>query len=539
MNDIDRRTLIGGDRADGESSAEVMRLKLRLRELGAALRNRQESFNTMLEQLQAREEEAVHLAGERAARTVAEASTQRLRFLAEASAILSSSLDFNKTLSSVARLAVPHLADLSAVDIVDERGNLRRIAVHHRDADRAREMRLLQERYPAKSGAAAGAGKVLQTRQADVVLDVPDTWFATMAQDDEHLQLLRELRLRSYIAVPLVANERILGALTVAYAESDRRYSVDDVALMEDLGRRAATAIQNARLVRGLEDAQTRLQDQARELEAQTEELQITTEELESNSEELVNANKALAAKSEEAERARKAAEAANAAKSEFLATMSHELRTPLNAIAGYGELLAIGVHGPLTDAQAQAIDRIRRSQQRLLSMINDVLNFARLEAGRVEINIQDVPIVDTFADLEASIEPQMRLKGLTYSFEECGSDLVVRADREKMEQVLLNLLSNAVKFTESGGSVKMYCDADDKFVSIHVSDTGRGIPKAKLDQIFEPFIQVNPKRTGETEGVGLGLAISRDLAQAMGGELRVKSGEGEGSTFTLQLPRV
>ena len=538
MTEGDRRTLTRAERPEGNSRAEVVQLKLRLRELGAALRNRQETFNNMLEQLQAREEEAVHLAGERAARAAAEASAKRLRFLAEASGVLSSSLDFNMTLSSVTRLAVPVVADLAAVDLVGNDGILRRVAMHHHDREKARLMSIKQERVPAALGAHAGAAKVVRTRQSDVALDVDDAWYAAIAQNEEHRRLLRELCLRSYIVVPLIANEEILGALTVAYAESNRRYTLDDVALIEDLGRRAAMAIQNARLVRGLEEAQSRLQRQAEELEAQTEELQQATEELELNSEELTNANAKLALKSEEAERARKAAEAANAAKSEFLAMMSHELRTPLNAIAGYGELLAMGVHGPLNDAQAQAIERIRRAQQRLISMINDVLNFSRLEAGRVEIAIQDVSVAETFADLEAMIEPQMRLKGLRYRFEQCPSDLVVRADREKVEQVLLNLLSNAVKFTDSGGSVQMRCEVNERFVLIQVSDTGRGIPDEKVEHIFEPFIQVNPKRTGDTEGVGLGLAISRDLAQAMGGELWVKSRVGEGSTFTLKLPR-
>ena len=523
---------------ESAAGAEVMRLTLRLRELGTALRNQQESFNDMLERLQQREKEAVHLATERAARNAAEASAARLRFLAEASAVLGSSLDFETTLASVARLAVPLVADYAAVDLLDTSGTPKRLLSHHRDAAKFRLVKQLEERFPTPAGVPAGVPHVLRTRLPDVRFDMPESLLASEAQNEEHLRLLRGLGLKSYIVVPLLVHDELLGAITVAYAESDRKYSPDDVALIEDLARRAAVAIQNARLVRGLEDARKRLMAQTEELEAQTEALQQTTAELEANSEELRGANEALAAKTEEADRARMTAEAANAAKSEFLSTMSHELRTPLNAIAGYSELLSIGVHGSLNEAQREALERIRRSQQRLLGMINDVLNFARLEAGKVEMDMQDVPVAEVFANLDVVMASQMQLKGLAFRFEQCDGNIRVRADREKMEQVLLNLLSNALKFTEPPGPIRMHCEADARLVHIHVSDTGRGIPAEKLESIFEPFVQIDPKRTVGTEGVGLGLAISRDLARAMGGELRAQSSIGVGTTFTFSLAR-
>ena len=520
------------------AAAEVMRLTLRLREQGAALRNQQESFNDMLEKLQQREQEAVFLASERAARTAAEASASRLRFLAEASAVLSSSLNSDATLATVTRLVVPVMADFAAVDLLEQSGTSRRLSTHHRDASKMEVVRRLQERFPDRPDAAFGVPKALRTRSADVGFDVPESLLASVAQNEEHLRLLRSLDLKSYIVVPLIAHDELLGALTVAYAESDRRYTPDDVALIQDLARRAATAIQNARLVRGLEQARQRLQEQTDELEAQTEELQQTAQELEINSEELRNANETLAATIEEAQSARLAAEAANAAKAEFLSTMSHELRTPLNAIAGYGELLSMGVHGSLNDAQREALERIRRSQQRLLSMINDVLNFAKLEAGKIEMDMQDVQVAAVFANLDVVMQSQMQLKGLKCRFDPCEGDVHVRADREKMEQVLLNLLSNALKFTESTGSVRVNCSADATSVDLQVSDTGRGIPADRLHSVFDPFVQIDPKRTVGTEGVGLGLAISRDLARAMGGELRVESTVDVGTTFTFRLVR-
>ena len=236
---------------------------------------------------------------------------------------------------------------------------------------------------------------------------------------------------------------------------------------------------------------------------------------------------------------ARAEAELANAAKAEFLANMSHELRTPLNAIIGYADLLDMGLRGGLTDGQREDIWRIRRSGQYLLGLINDTLNFARLEAGRVEIAVTDLPVDATLAGMEALIAPQIRARRLRYVYRPCDRALRTRADRERLEQILVNLLSNACKFTEPGGEVSLWCERRVHHVRIHVRDTGRGIPAGKLATVFEPFVQVDRHLTHESQqGVGLGLAISRDLARAMGGDLTAESVVGQGSTFTLQLPR-
>jgi PAS domain S-box-containing protein len=239
-----------------------------------------------------------------------------------------------------------------------------------------------------------------------------------------------------------------------------------------------------------------------------------------------------------EAERAARAeAEQANRAKSQFLASMSHELRTPLNAIGGYVELIELGLRGPTTPQQMTDLDRIKRAQQHLLGLINDVLNFARLEAGKIALDLRDVPLVEVLDEVEALIEPQAADRGILYGRGECDAGVVVRADREKLEQVLLNLLSNAVKFTGPGGEVQMGFARVDGQVRIHVRDTGCGIPAEKLEVVFEPFVQVDPDLTRTRQGTGLGLAISRELARAMGGDLTVESTVDEGSTFTVHLP--
>jgi signal transduction histidine kinase len=239
-----------------------------------------------------------------------------------------------------------------------------------------------------------------------------------------------------------------------------------------------------------------------------------------------------------EVDAARREAERANRAKSEFLAVMSHELRTPLNAIDGYAELLELGVRGPVNAEQRLDLGRIRKSQRHLLGLINGVLNYARVEAGAVNYEVEPVRVVDALATCEALTAPQMRARGLNFSRRECDPAITVFADIEKLEQMLINLLTNAMRFTDRGGRVTMACTATDDMVAITVEDTGVGIAANHLDRVFEPFVQVDSGLTRTRGGVGLGLAISRDLAHGMGGDLTLQSTVGVGSTFTLTLPR-
>jgi signal transduction histidine kinase len=235
--------------------------------------------------------------------------------------------------------------------------------------------------------------------------------------------------------------------------------------------------------------------------------------------------------------RALQAAQAANRAKSEFLAVMSHELRTPLNAIGGYTELIELEVHGPVTEQQRTALARIKQSQEHLLGLINQVLHYTRAEAGSVHYDAVDVPVSEALAAAEALVVPQVRAKGLTYTLSECDPAVCVRADRDKLQQILLNLLSNAVKFTDGGGEIRVTCSARAAMIAITVADTGIGIAAEKISAVFLPFVQVDQRLTRRNEGVGLGLAISRDLARGMGGDLTVESTFGAGSAFTLVLP--
>ncbi|HEX9937031.1 MAG TPA: PAS domain-containing protein, partial [Longimicrobium sp.] len=239
-----------------------------------------------------------------------------------------------------------------------------------------------------------------------------------------------------------------------------------------------------------------------------------------------------------EIEGARAEAEAANRAKSEFLAVMSHELRTPLNAIGGYAELMEMGIRGPVTEEQRGDLHRIQQSQRHLLGLINEVLNYAKLESGAVHFDVEDIRVRDALAAAAALVAPQAGTRGLVLDVGPCPAELGVSADPDKLRQILLNLLSNAVKFTDRGGCVEMTCAAAGAQVQVLVRDTGIGIPADQLERIFEPFVQVRADLTRTAEGTGLGLAISRDLARGMGGDLTAESTVGAGSTFTLTLPR-
>ena len=229
--------------------------------------------------------------------------------------------------------------------------------------------------------------------------------------------------------------------------------------------------------------------------------------------------------------------ESANRAKSEFLTMISHELRTPLNAIGGYADLLAMQVPGNINDRQKQFLERIKTSQQHLLAIVNDLLQISRIESGRLEYDLRAVSLAELFVDLEAMVLPQTRDKNIAFEMHPCETGPAVYTDAARTQQILLNLLSNAIKFTPAGGRIGLDCRTSDDRVEISVSDTGPGIPPDKLEAIFEPFVQLGRSLTSMREGVGLGLAISRDLARGMNGELSATSRVGEGSVFTLVLP--
>jgi len=425
---------------------------------------------------------------EAVARASAEAAGRQLAFIADASAALSS-LDYEATLQHVAQLAVPSFADYVAIDLLDGYGNIQRVASAHADPAKEAVLRRTWRYYPRAADAGHPLRQALVSGQPTLVADVDDGWVQQVARSPEHLSDVHALNPRSLIIVPLAARGHTLGVATFVLSDSGRRYGFEDLALATEVGRRAATAVDNAQLYR-------------------------------------------------QSEAARRDAEAASRAKGQFLAVMSHELRTPLNAILGYSELVEMGVHGPVTDAQREAMGRVRRSGQHLLSLVNNVLNLERAEVGQLETDFATIPVAQLFEDADALTRPQAEAKGITMTVVAPPADVLALCEREKAGQVLVNLLSNAVKFTRPDGRIEVSCGVEEEVVQLRVTDSGVGIPADALERVFEPFVQLDSGLTRSAEGAGLGLAISRRLARLMGGDLTAESDVGVGSTFTLSLVR-
>lgn len=460
------------------------------------------------------------------------------KFLLHASEQLASSMDYETTIASIAQLAVPDFADWCVVDVLERDKRIKRVAVAHKDPAKVEYVSRLRDKYPDDPNAPHGVYHVLRTGVPEYMREIPDELIQQAARDPEHLEILRNLGLKSYLVVPLMVRGTTFGALTLVYAESGRHFEEGDLGVANELARRIGTAIENARLLGDSEEARHELEQQAAEMEIQATEMEHAHERLEAANHELQTLNQRLVEKTEEAGMALKDAEEANRAKSDFLATMSHELRTPLNAISGYAELLSMGIRGPVNEAQRADLDRINRSQAHLLGIINDILKFAKLESGQLEMNIAEFPIDASLALAEDLVRPQLETKAIKYRYNPGDASVTVRADRDRFEQIVLNLLANAVKFTPDGGSITVGWEEKGERVLVHVADTGIGIADDQVERIFDPFVQVDASTTRKSEGVGLGLAISRDLARQMGGDITVVTREGRGSTFTLALPR-
>jgi signal transduction histidine kinase len=419
----------------------------------------------------------------------AEDARRRAAFLAEAGRLLAQSVEQASTLVALAKLALPALGAWCIVDIVPGSGTVQRLPIVHPDPDKQRLAQQLTARWAPEPDDPFGAPAMLRDSRTISITDDIDTILAEAAHSPENLEILRQLGVESLLTVPLEIRGRLLGAITFVGTERGVPHSRDDVRLAEDLAGRGALALESA----------------------QVHDLTLMLKQ---------------------------SAETANSAKTAFLGAMSHELRTPLNAIGGYLELLDMGLRGPVTEEQRTDLARMKTNQQYLLVLITEILNFVQVSTGRVAYDIVDIDAHGALTRAVDLIEPLIAQRGIVWDGVTCNATIVARADPEKVTQILVNLFSNAIKFTPAGGRIAADCEVRDDRVLLSVRDTGGGMPADKLDSIFEPFIQLKEGLADRGTGVGLGLAISRDLARAMMGDLTVESTEGAGSRFTLALQR-
>lgn len=606
------------------------------------------------------------LVGERLRRTEAERAARRMRFLAEASQLLGSSLEYEETLRTVARLAVPEFADWCAVDILGQDGTLDRLAVAHVDPEKVELAHTLHERYPPRADDPSQAlYRALRTGEPEVISEITPDMLEGLAVDPEHRRMLRELGLRSAVIVPIHVREHALGVITFINAESDRTYERDDLVIAQELAGRAGLAIENSQLhlaerearqhaehagermawlqaiTAGLSEAVTPAavagviveqgvaalaasngslvlrnhdtlelvrsvglpDDVTRAYHTMSLDADVPIAEavrtgeivlLETRAERdarfpglrgvgertgtgalvavplrsggdvigclafgyederpfpeeerhfLSSLARQCAQAMERAwlfeteHEAREAAEAASQAKSQFLAMMSHELRTPLSAIIGYQELLSEEIVGPVSERQKEQLRRIRASATHLRDLINQILSLSRIEAGKEEITSEEVDLPVLARDIAILMEQEVQARGLELRLHLPEEPLLITSDSSKIRQILLNLLANAVKFTDEG-SVTVALETAPDEVGVSITDTGIGISPEHKDRIFEAFTQVDQSMTRRAGGSGLGLPVSQRLASLLGGRIELESNVGEGSRFTLWLPR-
>jgi PAS domain S-box-containing protein len=405
---------------------------------------------------------------------------EQQRFLAEASAALASSLDYEATLAALARLIVPRLADWCTVDMLTDDRAIERLAIAHEDPAKMELAWELNRLYPHDLYETEGVSKVIRTGRPELYPNIPDELLALVARDAGHLNVLRQLGLKSSMIVPLIAHNRVLGAMTLMAAESGRRFIATDLAFAEDLAQRAALAVDNARLYREAQEV--------------------------------------------------------NRLKDEFLATLSHELRTPLTAVLGWTRLLGTGQLDETTEKRA--LETIERNAQSQVQLIDDILDVSRIIRGKLRLDVRPVELAPVIEAAVDSVRPAAEAKGIRLQVVLDPRAGPVSGDPDRLQQIVWNLLSNAIKFTPRDGRAQVLLTRAGSHLELDVSDTGQGIERKFLPYVFDRFRQADPSTTRKHGGLGLGLAIVRHLVELHGGTVTVESeGAGQGTTFKVSLP--
>ena len=408
---------------------------------------------------------------------------QQSAWLADATAALGQSLDTNEMLGGLARTLVPSLGDWGTIHLL-EGDHLRRVTVAHPDPVR-REQALTNEPALVPRDEANGMWTIIESGRSETYNDISDDMLSSAARDPAHLATLRAAGMKAVLLAPIQLRGKVIGVLTLVAAESERRYEPSDVALVEEIGRRAGVALDNAQLYRAAQEAV-------------------------------------------------KAAEDASRAKDEFLATVSHELRTPLSAILGWAALLTKTVTDPTV---TKGIDVIHRNALAQVRIIDDILDVSRVVTGKLRIDARPTDLVSIARDAIEVVRPSADAKQIELTLLNSGPCILV-GDADRLRQVVWNLLSNSVKFTDRGGAITVRVGYTDSSVLLSITDTGRGIDPAFLPHVFDRFRQADASMTRRVGGLGLGLALVRHIVELHGGRVRAQSsGVGHGSTFSITLP--
>jgi len=400
------------------------------------------------------------------------------RFLADASAVLARSLDYETTLLGLARLALPHLGDWCVIDVLQDDGSLARIQAAHRDPEMDTLIQGLCA-YPPDPARPHPSLTVLETGQPELIETVSDAFIEAIAADDEHLRILRTVGITSLLVVPLVARRRTLGAFALASSDAGRPYTADDRLLADELGRRAALAVDNSRLYR-----------QARE---------------------------------------------AIAARDEVLSVVSHDLGNPLSAIRVSARVLDRLIQDGRAEAAAEQLDGVRTAVTQMERLIRDLLEVRRIEAGRLKLVRRPESVASLVQEAARSLRAVAEDQGVRIECEvDPGAPKTIRVDADRIRQIFSNLIGNALKFTPADGRITVGADPAPGGVEFSVQDTGPGMAPGDLEHVFDRFWQA---RQQGSHGIGLGLSIAKGMTEAHGGEVRVESEEGRGSRFCFFLP--
>jgi len=499
------------------------------------------------------------------------------RFLVEAGVVLAASLNYPATLAAVAKLAVPRIADWARVDAVED-GRLRTLAVEHVDPKKVELAFELARRYPENPDAEQGPPLVLRTGKSELATEISEEQLAELAQDDFHLGLVHELGVQSYMCVPLVAHGELFGVISLVSAESGRRYGPEDLALAEELARRAGIAVENARLYREVEErAQAarvletvgdgvfvvdtggvvRLWNRAAATISGISRDEIVGRRLE----ELLPGWRGISTRAETRPFEREGRErwasissvafdegvvyafqdisderALEQIRQDLLATVSHELRTPLAAIYGSAMTLNRDDLELPNDLETKLLNVIVEESTRLTAIVNDLLLASQLDAGRLDVRIESCDALALAESVAAAARTHLP-ENVRVEIEPAGESVPpVAADEAQLRQVLDNLLDNAIKYSPAGGDIRLGLETADSAVRFSVADPGLGIPATERDRVFEKFYRLDPDMTGGIGGTGLGLYIARELVRRVGGKIWVEGNNG-GSVFYVEIP--